>query len=436
MMNKTTPRVFLGLRETAGYFSGLREGLTQLGVSVTQIDLSDDPHGYVDRSHGLQRLGQAIAKKRTAARQPIERAFWLLIQGILATWALGSAIPRHDAFIFGVHNRAFTMIVYPLLRVAGKRVITVLHGSAVRPAYLNVKSVGAAGAVDPSRLRRQTQAAKSRLAIVERLSHQVVNQVPIAQFATRPFVDFLAIGFPSRAPTSALPRRADDTGQSVRILHAPSDKAAKGTLVIREAIEKLRSTNLPIDYVEISGRPHAEVLDELSRADLVIDQAYSDQPMPGFATEAAAHGVPVVIGSEDWAGAIPRLEESAIPPTIRVHPRELATVVGELVMDPNRRDFAAQTGRDFVRSRWSPAAVASRYLRVIQNDIPEEWVRTPADVRYVHGVGLPESRLAEAVAALVDSFGVQALGLDHSPDVRDRLVALAKAHTKRPVRAT
>jgi glycosyltransferase involved in cell wall biosynthesis len=317
-------------------------------------------------------------------------------------------------------------VAYPLLRLARKRVITVFLGSDVRPPYLNAKFVGLVGPIDARSLIQETDLARARLLSAERWSHHVVNHPPTALFATRKFVDFMTLGLPYRAsPRGAGPHEVVP-GDRVRVLHAPSAPIVKGTAVIRSAIDELRSEGIPIDYQEISGRPHAEVLEELQLAQLVVAEAYSDQPMPGIATEAAAYGVAVIIGSEDWRGANHGLPQAAIPPTVQVHPTDIAQAIRELVLDPDRRARLGREGEAFVRTRWSPAAVAGRFLRVIQDDIPEDWFRGPADVGYVHGVGLPQTRLAEAVATLVGSFGPGALGLDANPALRDRLLDLAR----------
>jgi hypothetical protein len=428
MARSATPRVFIGLRETAGYFVGLRDGFRQLGIPVTQVDLSADPFGYGQASGGLPRLLRWVARKKSSTKGPAG-AIWHVLQGGLAGWVLITAMPRHDVFIFCAHNRAFMTVVYPLLRLGRKRVITVFLGSDVRPPYINAKSVGLAGPIDPRRLKSAVERTRGRLRFAERWSHYVVNHPPCAQFASRRFVDFLTLGIPYQAPPQTTRSLSAPPGKAVRILHAPSDNVAKGTVDIRRAIDALRSSNVPIDYVEISGRPHAEVIDQLELAQLVVAEAYSDQPMPGFATEAAAHGVPVVIGSEDWAGANHGLPPEAIPPTVQIHPRDLAKVIGELVLDPERRARLSRDGESFVRTRWSPAAVAARFLQLVSHEVPEHWYRWPADVGYVHGVGLPESRLREAVAALVRAYGVESLGLDANTGLRSRLLELANSGT-------
>jgi len=422
---RSWPRVFLGLRETAGYYRGLRDGFRELGVQVTHVDLSADPHGYNNPASRLHRACRWVARKRLAARQPM-RAAWAVAQGCLATLVLCSAIPRHDAFIFGTPHRFMASLVYPLLRLLGKRVISVYHGTTVRPPYLNAKYVGGDGPISVRILKRETDRAVSGLRAAERWSHYVVNHPPTAQFAAQGFVDFLTLGIPYRFPagTQFVHARAE----VVRVLHAPSDRVAKGSALIRSAVEEARAEVSTIEYVEISGRQHSEVVEEMHRAHLVVDQAYSDQPMPGFAAEAAAHGLPVIIGSEDWVGATYGIPPSAVPPTIQVHPSEIAKTIADLASNSERRKRSGAAGEKFVRDRWSPAAVASRFMKLVSDEVPKDWLRFPSDVQYVHGIGLPERRVGEAVAALVSAFGAGSLRLDEKVELRDRLLALARAY--------
>ena len=67
-------------------------------------------------------------------------------------------------------------------------------------------------------------------------------------------------------------------------------------LNLRQIIHSLKE-KYSIEYIEISGIPHNEVIKIISTADIALDEFYSDTPMSVFATECAFQGVPVVVGS-------------------------------------------------------------------------------------------------------------------------------------------
>src|SRR3990170_1211052 len=66
-------------------------------------------------------------------------------------------------------------------------------------------------------------------------------------------------------------------------------------LPILKFIKKMQLKGHSIELIEIIRKTNAEVLDELSRCDFIIDELYSDAAMAGFATEAAFFGKPAIV---------------------------------------------------------------------------------------------------------------------------------------------
>lgn len=148
----------------------------------------------------------------------------------------------------------------------------------------------------------------------------------------------------------------------VRIAHAPTDRAIKGTERILAVVDRLMQ-RYPIDLDLIEKEPNAECLRRKARADVLID-ALSIGPAVN-ALESMAMGVPVICGLErltsgtseelrdamlaDW-GDLPFLEATA---------DTLEAVVVSL-LDPAVR---AEWGRRGCEHAWryhSPAAVVDR----------------------------------------------------------------------------
>ena len=234
-----------------------------------------------------------------------------------------------------------------------------------------------------------------------------------SHFLSRPFVNFYAVGLPTVAPAglaTALPA----TEGRVRILHAPSHRAGKGTAGIRAAIEALLAEGLPIDYMEISGQPNFDVFNAIKRCDFVVDQLYSDTPMAAFAAEAALIGKPAVVGSYYYDRGRVDITPDHLPPSLWCHPDSIQDAIRQLVTDPTERERLGQQAHMFVTSRWTPRAVAGNLLRIIQGRA-DDWVIDPANVENLTGIGLPEQVAREHVAAVIDHEGVAALGLSHSP---------------------
>jgi hypothetical protein len=417
-------RVFLGLVEIAGYYRNLCESLRGLGVDCTFVDLSGNPFDYKGerQSVGL-RVIEGLARRKEAARGLVRAALAAALKVLkvpLFVWAL----VRFDTFVFGYRSTFLGFHDLRVLRLLRKRVVYCFHGSDVRPPYLDGSVMSAERHLSTAACVTETQRARRVVEAVERYVDAVVSHAPYAHFQRRPFVSFLAVGMPAPTGASASPGRRGNG--PLRALHAPSDPAAKGTDDIRAMVAQLRAEGYDLELRELVGQPHEAVLRELATADLVIDQLYSDTPMAGFAAEAAASGVPAVVGGYDSEAIAAEVPEGRVPPTAFCDPSDARKVVARLVDDSNERLRLGAEARAFVTEAWSPAAVAARWLKVLDGTSPAEWLVDPASVRYVHGCGLSEERSRLLISAVVDEAGPEALGVDDKPGLRRALLEFAR----------
>jgi hypothetical protein len=299
--------------------------------------------------------------------------------------------------------------------------VFVLHGSDARPPYMN-------GAVtrEPWNVEdviAQTRALKRRLARIERYADAVISDPTYCQLLEKPIVLRALIGRAMSAP-AATPA-TDGGGPRIRVLHAPSDPAGKGSSEIRRIFAGLQARGHDLELVELDREPNSVVLDEIARCDLVADQLYTDIPMATLATEAALFGKPALVGSyagEHYRAAMPA---GTVPPTVFVHPSEFETAAERLLSDPELRQELGREAREFVASRWAASDVAERFLRVIAGDVPNEWGYDPGTLSYAHGYGFTDSQVRELVRAVLDAGGVAALQVGDKPELERRLVELA-----------
>ncbi|HUU09799.1 MAG TPA: glycosyltransferase [Phycisphaerae bacterium] len=430
-------RIFIGLVEVAGYCTQLKRGFDELGVDATFVDLSGHPfrYGPAGRPGPAKRLLLGLRRWATARLgskrflRSLHRVFQTVVGIPLLVWGLF----RYDVFIFGFGTSLCFYRELPILKRFGKTVIHVFLGSDVRPPYVN-----GAEAVEPDALStkaciRAARRRKRMLRRIERYADALVDLPTQAQFHERPFVSWAFVGMPFAPPAPPEPAPAAPEAQPaeaagprpVRILHSPSNPLIKGTDRVRGIIADLRAKGHAIDYVEVSGKPQAVVLDELSRCDFIIDELYSDNLMAGLATEAAFFGKPSVVGG--YAGE--ELERffppDRRPPVLNRHPDDVAQAVERLVTDEAFRLDLGRRASEFVRTRYAPAAVAAAYLRIIQGDVPPEWLCDPATIRHVRGMGLPEDRCRRLVREVIEAGGVGALQLADKPDLQRRFVEFA-----------
>jgi hypothetical protein len=191
-------------------------------------------------------------------------------------------------------------------------------GSDERPPFMNGAIMGSNKGRTIRECIRLTSRIKKKIDKIEKYADFCISHPASAQFHNRPFIQWLAIGIPVILHPSNHNSSHTPTDSHIRILHAPSDPVAKGTNIIRKTIHELRQKGCLIDYVEVVGKPHDVVLQELQRCDLIIDQVYSDTPMAMFAAEAAGFGKPALVGgyyADLIQGIIPY---ELIPPSLFV----------------------------------------------------------------------------------------------------------------------
>jgi len=421
-------RVFIGLGDVAGYYRGLERGFHEIGVEARFYDESAHPFGY-GKVGFLGRLSSAIEAARAAhggAEPAVKVACLRTVRLVAHTWLFAWAIVRYDVFIFGGGDTLLRRRELPILRRLGKRIVWVFTGSDHRPPYLNGRLVRSAIENGLEPLLRETAETAERVRIAEQYADVIVAAASSAQFHRQPFVHFIAMGIAAPNPQLIQASATVFQGKGLRILHCPSDPISKGTSLVRRHIAELRVAGREIDYVEMTGKPNAEVLAALRDCDFVIDELYSDTPMGVFATEAGRLGKPVVVAgyyARQYKRDLASLGE--IPPTLFCEPEQAGEAIRLMVDDEPFRTELGQRAAEFVCQHWSPTEVARRYLRLIDGDIPAEWWCDPTSSDYVMGWGLTEALWHQGLRALVGAAGVEPLAAAASPALRKAIELVA-----------
>jgi glycosyltransferase involved in cell wall biosynthesis len=235
-----------------------------------------------------------------------------------------------------------------LLRRAGKAVFVTFQGDDARPGHQNER--------------------RRRRAIT------VFGRQADGIYALNP--DLLAF-LPARAEflpyASVDPRRWAPAGPAETpvpvLVHAPSDRARKGTEHVLEASRLLRDRGVDhvLDLVE--GVPRAEAQRRLARADLLVDQLVVGW-YGGVAVEAMALGKPVVayIREEDL-GALPDGMAVALP-VVRATASDLPDVLADLLTAGRERlPELGRRSREFVERWHDPLAIAARTKRAYEESL-------------------------------------------------------------------
>lgn len=212
----------------------------------------------------------------------------------------------------------------PFWRARGKQVWITFHGSDIR--------------------KRSQKAANPLLRLADRVfvsTPDLLDDLPDAEWLPNP----APLLDPAPAPENDPPV----------VIHCPSNPARKGTAVIEQAVVRLQAEGYEFSYQRFTGRPHAEVLQGMREADIVIDQAGVIGMYGMVGIEAMALGRPVL------AHLIPSIR-ARLPPgypgvSCGTTPETVAAALRYVLDAPPRWDLLGHRGLEYVGRVHSPAAV-------------------------------------------------------------------------------
>lgn len=435
-------KILIGPIEIAGYYSSITKGFKNLGYYCDFICYTEHPFKYGGESKTPFLIKFARYLNQTTkihSGSASIKIFCMSLREIaISIWAI-YAILKYDVFIFGFGQSLLrNSFDLRILKKLNKTVImNVAHGADARPPYIDGAYQDNDGKIQPSLKILKTISERKFESIkrIEKYSQFIIG-APLSstQFTNIKLINSFAIGNPvdysNELDITNISSVSNETfgDKKIRILHSPSHPAVKGTEIIIKALDNLKSKGYNIDLILLHGVTHKEVLIEIQSCDFVIDQIYSDTPMAGFAAEAAWFGKPAIVGGYGFKYLKNLIPPGMWPPSKICHPDEIETAVEDFILNTGERLKLGKEAKNFVRKKWSATEVAKRYLRIIKQDIPDNWWIDPNEVQYVMGTGQTNQRTTQNVQDLVKQYGVASLKLGHRPKLEKAFLDFHKVN--------
>lgn len=271
---------------------------------------------------------------------------------------------RHDVlhFQFGTTLCGFADAAWA--RVAGRPLMLMHYWGS------DCRTPAVAARLFPARARLLRQGGtddrptRRRLRLAGRLcAAALVSDLELAAYVEPHFATVYVLPTPVTVPRPTAEAEPLD-GDGPVVLHAPSKAAIKGTREILAAAEAVASRR-PLRVRTVTGVSREQVLAEIARADIVVDQLNSETTGV-FALEAMALGKPVLCEYDPrWLAPFARGT-----PTVRVTPASVEEKLEELSLDAGLRARLGRAGAAFVRDVHDSDRVAE-LLEVVYDDAVE-----------------------------------------------------------------
>lgn len=196
---------------------------------------------------------------------------------------------------------------------------------------------------------------RKRIRKIEKYADHIFALNPDLMWVLPSKTTFLPYAIPQWEKIETCPLHPDKT---IKILHAPTDRGAKGSEYIISALRNLeKKYNLEIILIE--NTPHNKAIEMFKQADLVIDQVLVGW-YGGFAVEMMKMGKPVAafIRKDDLRFIPPRMAEDLSDAIINITPTNIEQTLSYFLENTTELQRKRQAALDYVHKWHNPEYVA------------------------------------------------------------------------------
>ncbi|MBV9248067.1 MAG: glycosyltransferase [Acetobacteraceae bacterium] len=366
--------------DIGGHASGLAAAQRLIGLDAVCVSLYPSPHS-LGRAQELCGSADGIAHRELARW----RLFWRALREfdvIHLYFGESLLMPRRrpdlrDGKPIGpleLARRLYARLIWgadlPVLRRLGKRIIFSFLGDDVRMQGFTLANfeIAIAREVDGTYYPPRSDYWKKKLiALADRYADSILAYNPDLLHCLPSRARFIPYSHIFPETVKAQARRPS---QYLRVAHAPTSRAAKGTRFVTSAVEELRKNGVPIEFDLIENVSHAEAMQRIARADVFVDQLLAGW-YGGAAVEAMLMEVPILAYIRE--SDLPLVPESiqAELPILRTTPSGVVDALRKLADTPSDELAAlGRRSREFALREHDPVGVARRLSADLQFLIP------------------------------------------------------------------
>jgi len=368
------PRIFLGVVDIAGQIGDYRSGYENLGLQVFTMVFDRNPQ-YPDRRYSFvlyDLYPRRLLKPTNLSASILRKVFSFLVVTPAFYIALGWAALKCDIFqLMWITDERWKYIL-PALKILKKKVVVNFVGSDIRyvPRFIQELDMLGLDHHDNETLMKNTisqQIAVGQplrtLRVAERHANLILSSPDQAQLALRPYSNF------------AIPLRYSDitfnpskSNPQPVLVHANTERNIYGTNAVLDAIEKAKQmSSVPFDFILLEGKSNSEVLEILSKSDIVVYSPYMQGPGK-FGLEALAAGCVLLTGHDPQYIRYPRN-----PPIVNVTAENLNEKLLYYIGHDEERTHLAAKGRLWVEENFNLEKICLDILKKLDesNEQPD-----------------------------------------------------------------
>ena len=324
---RTRPlRILIGPKEIGGQIPDYAAGFRALGHQVTTVIREHNPM-FRELEYDID-----LSNNRDPA-------------------FIARLIDEHDVFVFQFGETLVPGSVdLPVIRNAGKAIIAICNGDDIRHSSAYHQEFGVPPEVHGEfYIKDPLPRPMHTIRLMERYASLVVSVPNQSGLALRPYMHFAYV-----IDLSLYTERITDREIPV-VVHAPSDRACKGTREILESLDRLAARGVNFELKLLEKVPNAVVRETLRDADVAIDQLYVSYGK--FAAEALASGCATACIT------YPDIEPFAhVRPLHHIDAADIDAQLEQLLTNRTLRRSLAERGRSHVEAVHDRTVVCKRLI--------------------------------------------------------------------------
>jgi hypothetical protein len=156
--------------------------------------------------------------------------------------------------------------------------------------------------------------------------------------------------------------------KNIRLVHAPTNRAAKGSSIIINAVEQLQKKYDFLELILVENLSNKEALKVYQTADILVDQVLAGW-YGGVAVEAMKMGKPVLvyIRDADLKFIPPTMKEDLEKAVINVNPLNITDMLERCIQDRQFLKTKSENGYDYVNKWHDPGEIAKTVKQIYEN---------------------------------------------------------------------
>lgn len=319
-------RIMHGLSEVAGQNSYSVQGLKEIGENAETVIYCKHPFAYkYDKCLNIDKSRRAL--------------FPLFAVKLLAFYI--KALFRYDVFHFHFGHSILNNVELWTYKLFGKDYYFEFHGSDLRDQKKFSEVTGMPFEEKDATSWRQHRRNKKICQMADGIIVHDDELIPyLSPVKNNVYVVPLRVDIGHFTPCYP-----ENSNEHVRIVHAPSKRAGKGTVFVLEAFEQLKKKYDNIELILVEGKTQQEAIEIYKTADIIVDQLYAGT-YGVFAVESMALGKPVITYISDEMKE--RLPEEL--PIVSGGTTSIINVLEQLINDPSLRVEKGIQGRKYVEN--------------------------------------------------------------------------------------